>query len=165
MDQGRVVKIRTSDDQVLEFDEKSISKSALISGILGDYPEDSEIPLKTVNGKTLTKIKEYLDHYQDNEPNPVERPLKDLDFKNCVNEWDYNYTNEDVDFLFDIIEAASHMDIKPLLELIAAKIGNKIQNITTEKIRNKFNIHGDFTDEEKQQITKDKQVLAESLSK
>ena len=165
MDQSRVVKIRAGDDTVLEFNEKSISRSALISGILGDYPEDSEIPLKTVNGKTLAKIKEYLDHYQNIEPDRVERPLKSLNFKECVNEWDFNYTNVDVDFLFDIIEAASHMDIKPLLELLAAKLGNKIQNISTEKIRNKFNIQGEFTEEEKTQIAEDKQTLAKILSK
>ena len=163
MEQNRTIKIRAGDDEVIEFTEKSISKSNLISGIIGDYPGDSEIPLKKVNGKILKKIKEYLDHYQDTNPKSVERPLKSLNFKECVDEWDYNYTNEDVDFLLELIDAASHMDIKPLLELLAAKLGSKIQNITTEKIRNKFGIHEKFTEAELASIYKDKERLADAL--
>jgi len=54
------------------------------------------------------------------------------------------------------------MDIKPLLELAAAKVACTIRGTTTESIRKDFGIT-DLNDQEKAQIEKDKQYLEQNL--
>ena len=54
------------------------------------------------------------------------------------------------------------MDIKPLLELAAAKVACIIRGTTTESIRKDFGIT-DLNDQEKKQIETDKKYLEENL--
>ena len=163
MDGDKTIKVRSNDGVVEELTNKAAERSTLLKGVIEDYPENSEFPLNNVNAKTLKKIKEYLDHYKDKDPKPVERPLKSLNFKECVDEWDYNFLDLDIDSLFELVNGANYMDIKPLLEILSAKIGCKIKNITTETIRNEFDIHDKFTPEEEEQILKDKSILEKNL--
>lgn len=163
MDSEKTIKLKANDGTVLELGSIAASKSGLLAGVIQDYPENSEFPLNNVDGKTLKKVKEYLEHYADKEPTPIERPLKSVDFKQCVDEWDYNYLGDDYDEIFALVLASNYMDIKPLQELASAKIGSTIKNITTEAIRKDFEITGKFTKEEEEQILRDKAYLEQSL--
>ena len=140
-----------------------MQKSILVKGIIEDYPDDVEVPLKNVKGVILRKIKEYLEHYENEEPKVIERPLPSQDFKDCVSEWDYNYINIDLSLVFDIILGANYMDIKQLLELASAKIASIIKGKNTEEIRKNFNITDDFTSEEEQQIIEENKWCMENL--
>ena len=55
------------------------------------------------------------------------------------------------------------MDIKPLLELVSAKVASIIKGKTTEEIRKTFNITNDFTPEEEQQIIEENKWCMENL--
>ena len=87
MDVDKTIKVKSNDDKVVvELSTKAASKSGLLKGIIEDYPEDSEFPLTSVDGKTLEKVKEYLTHYQDEDPKNIEKPLKSNKFEECANE-------------------------------------------------------------------------------
>ena len=161
MDVEKTIKVKSSDGKVIELSTKAASKSKLLSGIIEDYPEDSEFPLNKINGATLEKVKEYLSHYQDSEPKPIEKPLQ-KDFKDCVDEWDYKFIGDDNSQILDLISAANFMDIKPLLDLAAAKVATLIRGTTTESITKDFDI-SDFSKEEEKQIQDDKIVLEKNL--
>ena len=162
MDGEKTIKIKSSDGKVIELSSKAALKSGLLRGIIEDYPEDTEFPLNNVNGSTLERVKEYLTHYQDQEPKIIPKPLKNNDFKDNADEWDNNFIGDDNDSILALILAANFMDIKPLLELASAKIACKIRGTTTESIRKDFEIV-DFNDDEKQQINKDREYLEKNL--
>ena len=161
MDSGKTIKVKSSDGKVIELSTKAASRSKLLSGIIEDYPEDSEFPLNKINGATLEKVKEYLSHYQDSEPRQIEKPLQ-KDFKDCVDEWDYKFIGDDNSQILALIFAANFMDIKPLLELAAAKVATLIRGTTTESIRKDFDIK-DISEEEDKQMQKDKSYLEKNL--
>ena len=161
MDVEKTIKVKSSDGKVIELSTKAASKSKLLSGVIQDYPEDSEFPLNKINGATLEKVKEYLVHYQDSEPRQIEKPLP-KDFKDCVDEWDYKFIGDDNTQILAIIFAANFMDIKPLLELAAAKVATLIRGTTTESIRKDFEIK-DFSKEEEKQMENDKSILEKNL--
>ena len=162
MDDDLLIKIKASDGKVVEITKKAIFKSGLLKGIMEDYPDNTEFPLNQVNGAILEKIKEYLIHYQDIEPEKIEIPLKSINFKECVSEWDYNYLGDNIDLIFQILNASNYMDIKPLFELVSAKLGSKIKGITSEKVKNDFEIP-EPNEEEQEQIIKDKIYLEQNL--
>ena len=161
MDIEKTIKVKSSDGKVIELSTKAASKSKLLSGVIQDYPEDSEFPLNKINGATLEKVKEYLVHYQDSEPRQIEKPLP-KDFKDCVDEWDYKFIGDDNDQILALIFAANFMDIKPLLDLAAAKVATLIRGTTTESIRKDFEIK-DFSKEEEKQMENDKSILEKNL--
>ena len=161
MDIEKTIKVKSSDGKVIELSTKAASKSKLLSGVIQDYPEDSEFPLNKINGATLEKVKEYLVHYQDSEPKQIEKPLL-KDFKDCVDEWDYKFIGDDNDQILALIFAANFMDIKPLLDLAAAKVATLIRGTTTESIRKDFEIN-DISKEEDEQMQKDKSYLEKNL--
>ena len=153
MEDDKNITLECSDGEKVQISSKAAQKSNLIKGVLEDYQDEAQsIRLNNINSKVLNKIKEYLEHYKDEDVKPLERPLKSKDFKECVNEWDYNYMNVDIDLTFDIISAANYMDIKPLLSLASAKVATIIKFKSIEEIKKAFNIKKIHTPEEEAKI-------------
>ena len=106
---------------------------------------------------------EYLEYYKDEEPKEIERPLPSSNFLECVDKWDFDFMDIDLDLIFEIILAANYLDIKPLVELASAKIASIIKGKTTEEIKRTLNINNDFTPEEEQQIIEENKWCMENL--
>ena len=163
MEVDKKIILVSSDGEKIEISSKAAQRSVLVKGILEDYPDDAEVPLNNVKSNILKKFKEYLDHYENEEPKEIERPLPSNNFKECVNEWDYNFIDMDLQLIFEIILGANYMDIKPLLELSSAKVASIIKGKNTEEIRKIFDINKDFTPEEEQQILEENKWCMENL--
>ena len=159
----KMITLVSSDGEKMQVTAKAAQRRQLVKGIIEDYPDDAEVPLNTVKSNILKKIKEYLDHYQDSEPKEIERPLASQNYQECVDAWDYEFINVDLDLIFEIILAANYMDIKPLLELASSKVASIIKGKTPEEIRKTFNIQNDFTPEEEQQIREENQWCLDNL--
>ena len=163
MEDERKVILVSSDGEKIEISSKAVAKSNLVKGILEDYPDDAEVPLKNVKINILKKITEYLEHYENEDPKEIDRPLPSLNFKECVPEWDYNYINVNLDMIFELIDVANYLDIKNLFELASAKVASIIKARNTDEIKQTFNINKDFTPEEEEKILKDNQWCIENL--
>ena len=137
-------------------------RSELIKMMLEINPDSNEIPLD-IKSDILKKIKEYLEHYENEEPLEIEKPLPSSNFEECVSEWDYTFMDLDKDMIFDLILASNKMDIKSLLELSSAKVASDIKGKSTEEIRQHYNISDDFTPEEEQQILEENKWCMENL--
>jgi S-phase kinase-associated protein 1 len=159
----KLITLVSSDGEKMQISAKAAQRSQLVKGIIEDYPDDAEVPLNNVKSNILKKIKEYLEHYQDSDPKEIERPLASQNYQDCVEPWDYEFINVDLDLIFEIILAANYMDIKPLLELASSKIASIIKGKTPEEIRKTFNIQNDFTPEEEQQIRDENQWCMDNL--
>ena len=163
MDADKKIILVSSDGEKVEISSKAVQKSILVKGIIEDYPDESEVPLNNVKSNILKKIKEYLEHYENEEPKPIDRPLPSQNFKECVEDWDFKFIDVELDLIFELILGANYMDIKPLLELASAKVASIIKGKTTEEIRKTFNIENDFTPEEEQQILEENKWCMENL--
>lgn len=160
---NKVITLVSSDGEKFQISEKAARRSQLIKGISDDYPDDPEVPLHNVKGNILQKIITYLENYKDNEPREIERPLPTNNFSECIDSWDYQYIDLELDDIFAIILAANYMDIKPLMELASAKVASIIKGKSPEDIRKTFNIQNDFTAEEEAQIREENQWCMENL--
>ena len=158
-----MITLVSSDGEKMQVTAKAAQRSQLVKGIIEDYPDDAEVPLNNVKSNILKKIKEYLDHYQDVDPKEIERPLASQNYQECVDPWDFEFINVDLDLIFEIILASNYMDIKPLLELASSKVASIIKGKTPEEIRKTFNIQNDFTPEEEQQIREENQWCLDNL--
>lgn len=161
--EDKTITLVSSDGEKLRISAKAAQRSQLVKGIIEDYPDDAEVPLTNVKSNVLKKIKDYLEHYADSEPREVERPLVSQNYQECVDSWDFEYINVDLDLVFEIILAANYMDIKSLLELASSKVASIIKGKSPEEIRKTFNIQNDFTPEEEQQIREENQWCMDNL--
>ena len=159
----KMITLVSSDGEKMQVTAKAAQRSQLVKGIIEDYPDDAEVPLNNVKSNILKKIKEYLDHYQDTDPKEIERPLASQNYQECVDPWDFEFINVDLDLIFEIILASNYMDIKPLLELASSKVASIIKGKTPEEIRKTFNIQKEFTPEEQQQIREENQWCLDNL--
>lgn len=163
MDLECKITVTGKDGTSVEISTKAASRSTILKNIIENYPDEPHADLKDIDGEILKKVKEYLDHYENTEPQKIEIPLKSGNFKECVEEWDYNFLGEDFDIIFELVKAGNFMDIKPLQDLASAKIGATIRNITTETIRAEFDIKGKISPQEEEQIMIDKNYLEENI--
>ena len=162
-EEGKKITLVSSDGEKIEISRKAAQRSVVVKEIIQDYPEYAEVPLKNVKGNILKKIIEYLNHYENEEPKEIKKPLPNPNFKECVEEWDFNYIDVEMEVLFDIILGANYMNIKPLLELGCAKVASIARGKTTEENRKLFNITNDFTPEEEKQIAEQDKWVIESF--
>ena len=152
-----MITLVSSDGVKMQITAKAAKKSQFLKEIVEDNSDDIELPFNNIKSNVLKKIKEYLEHYQDTEPKKIEKPLASSNYQECVDAWDFEFINVDLDLLFEIINAANFIDIQPLIELGTSKIASLIKGKTPNEIRKLFNIQKEFTPEEEEQIRKENQ--------
>ena len=119
--------------------------SELVSSLVEEADEDSrrmiKVPLPNVSRKTLRRIVEFCNHYQDVEPmRSIERgPLRSTSMADHVQLWYAVFIDEarcTKDELFELLLAANYMDIETLLNLtgpaIASRISGKSVSVVLE---------------------------------
>ena len=116
---------------------------------------DEDLLVKEVEGKTLSKVIEYLKHYVNEEPKEIPKPLPSADLKPLLSEWDYNYISSfSLEDTVDLVNVANYLDINDLVNLASARIGSEMINCSLEEARIKFGIKGDMTEEEMKEMDK-----------
>ena len=159
--ESNTVKLKSSDGIIREVDVFLLSKSKLLNGLILDYKgDDEEIPLNDLDVKNLDLIVQYLEHYKDMEPKEIPKPFPERTdeeiMKGLLNdEWTYNYlTNQSLEDLINLVNAANYLQIDGLINIIAAKLAHEMCNCDIEEARVKFGIECDMTDEEIAEIDK-----------
>ena len=153
--ESNTVKLKSSDGIIREVDVFILSKSKLLNGLIHDYEgDDEEIPLNGLDIKNLDLIIQYLEHYKDMEPKEIPKPFPertDEEFmKGILNDqWTYDYlTNQTLEELINLLNAADYLQIEGLINIIAAKLAHEMCNCEVEEARKKFGIECDMTEEE-----------------
>lgn len=153
----------SSDGETFTVLQSAASLSVLVREMLGDEEGDDVgeeqpelIPLPNVSGKVLAKVITFLEHHRTDPMVKIEKPLKSSKMEEVVGEWYANYCDipmeSEQELLYDVIRAANYMDIKPLLDLMCAKVASMIKGRTPEELRQTFNITNDFTPEEEKEV-------------
>ena len=156
------IQISSSEGKIYKITKKAAMRSGILKGMMEDYPDDATFPMKNIKGNILEKIKDYLMHYENEEPQEITIPLKSNNFSECVNAWDYNFLGNDFDVVLELLTAANYLDIKPLYELISAFLGANIRGINSNNIFKDFEID-ELTEKEKEEMLLDKKYLEEYL--
>ena len=81
-----------------------------------------DIPLPKVKDAILTNVIEYCKYHTLEEAmTDIETPLKSTKLEDLVQKWYYEFfqqlQNKDEHLIYDLVEAANYMDIKPLLDV------------------------------------------------
>ena len=147
-DSSNMITLVSSDAQKFPISKKAAERSTIVKDMMQDYGDSSEITINEVKGDILKKVVEYLTHYADSDPRELPKPLPSADLRDVTDEWDVKFIDIVNDTVFDIINAANFMAIKPLLDLSCAKIAVQMKNKTAQEIRDLFNIENDLTEEE-----------------
>ena len=143
-------KLKSEDGQVFEVEESCLLKSKYFKDLMNEYPDaDQEININQVDGKNLSKIIEYLKHYENEKPKEIPKPLTSSDLKPILSQWDYNFINSmSLEECIDLANAATFLYINGLVNLSTAKLASEMMNGPIELVREKFGIKSDMTEEE-----------------
>ena len=153
--EDKKITLKSNDGALFTLNEKAVLRSNLIAGILVDYEDNTEVPLPDVNGTTLGRIVEYLKHYENSEPKPIPKPLKNSHIDEILDEWDYDFIIEvPLDDSIDLLNAANYMDIAPLLQLACCRIAREMIDRPVEEVRELFGITSDMSKEEMEEMDK-----------
>mmetsp|Transcript_7203 Transcript_7203/g.11049 ORF Transcript_7203/g.11049 Transcript_7203/m.11049 type:complete len:129 (+) Transcript_7203:170-556(+) len=97
-------------------------------------PDDGpqEIPLSAVKATVLAKVIEYCTHYQTENMNPIQTPLKSSKLEDLVQTWYVEFVKVEQILLFEMVTAANYMDIKPLLDLTCLAVAIMIRVCETD---------------------------------
>jgi S-phase kinase-associated protein 1 len=123
--------------------------SELLKNCMDADPQAQEIQLSNIKSSILARIVDYLQHHISEPMFEIEKPLISNNMKDIVQEWYANFVLVDQDVLFDLVLAASFLDIPPLLDLTCATIASTIKGKTSLEIRRQFQIDN-FIPEEPQ---------------
>ena len=158
---GKIVKLQASDGPIFEVEEELAKMSAALRQMLEDIPSDEEspIPLPNVRGEVLQKVFDYCEHHRGAAGGAAEaeRPRGE----ERMDEWDQEFVAMDISLLFEVILAASYLDIADLFTVTCKAVANIIKDKTPEEIRTTFKIKNDFTPEEEEQVRKENEWAEE----
>ena len=140
-----VRKLKSEDGQLFEVEENILFVSKYLKDLASLYPDpDSEININEVDGKNLSKIIEYLKHYENSKPKTIPKPLTNSDLKPILPTWDYNFINSlSLEECIDLLNAAQALDINDLINLVSAKIASEMLIGTVDEVLEKFRIKDD----------------------
>lgn len=151
--EGRNINIKTTDGDFFTLPLEAIQHSVLLRKYVSENKpkrgEEAEYECEKLNTEIFCKIRDYLEHYQGIMPTDIERPLGTRDFRECVNDWDYNYIDVEPEEICRILEAASGLGIYSLVDLGAAKLASLIRDKEQSELEKDLKVPTEeFTEED-----------------
>ena len=126
-DSNTTITLISSDNQPFMLSAKAASRSRLVKDMTTDFEAQPDFPMENIHSSTLSKIVEYLKHYQNTEPKDIQKPLKNSQIDTLLDPWDLNFINSlSKEEAFNIINATNYMDISSLNQLCACKIAAEL---------------------------------------
>ena len=145
------------------------------SGSESDSDNDSEeeeihkIPLHNISDKILSKITKFLEHLINNPFPEIPKPINSANLIEVLgedNSWYVDFVNsEDIETIFELVNAANYLDCKSLLNIACVAIASKIKDKSPDEIRNEFGIVNDFSQEEQQKIREENEWVNNNCQK
>ena len=151
-----IIKLKSSDGQVFEIKEKCFLRSSYYKTFKDILNPNEEIPFSEINGKDLSKIIEYLNHYENEDPKDIPNPLPSPDIKPpTLDQWDYDFISIlSLKEVIDLVNATNFLGIKELSSLCNARVASEMINCDINEAREKFGIVLDMTQEEMDEYDK-----------
>ena len=141
-----LLKIRTQDDQEVEVQSEDLTISNLIRMLIESVEEENqlfeEIPLFNVSHRVFLKVLAFTRHYHKDPMKTIQKPLKDNHLP--VQKWYVDFVSAETrDSLYELLEAASYLDIEQLQELVCARISCLIKGTEYDELKKIFGLDFD----------------------
>lgn len=145
----------------------------MVEGILHNSNTPTEyINLKSVNGHLLAKVVQWMEWHcythSDTTGDTSDKPgYYRTANATCAQESNYEMTDRDKAFLnsiselelFQLTHVANYLDVKTLFSACCQIIANKWEGLKVAELRKTYNIEGDFSAEEENQILQENRKL------
>ncbi|CEP62360.1 SCF ubiquitin ligase subunit SKP1 LALA0_S05e03906g [Lachancea lanzarotensis] len=118
-----------------------------------DSEDEIVMPVPNVRSSVLQKVIEWAEHHRDS--NFPDENDDDARKTAPADPWDREFLKVDQEMLYEIMQAANYLNIKPLLDAGCKVVAEMIRGRTPEEIRRTFNIVNDFTPEEEAAIRRE----------
>ena len=100
-----------------------------------------DIPILRVRSQVLSIIVDFMNHYNIDPMETINKPLVSNNIGDVVQHWYAVFIERlDEDMLFDLVNAANYMHIQPLLELACAGVALSINCKTTTEVNETFHL-------------------------
>ena len=152
------MKLQSSDGETFDVDVEIAKRFVTIETMLqalGMEENDKEIVrLPNINSAILRKVIQWATYHVDDPPAPDDDDNKEKRTGD-ISSWDADFLKVDQETLFELILAATYLDIKGLLDVTCKTVANMIKGNTPEEIRKTFKIKNDLTKSEEEQVSKE----------
>ena len=140
----------SSDNHKIEIDSKSAQKSSLLKKqLLDSNKTKEEMKLKNIKFDILKKVADFLEYYKNRPTKKIAKPTPSENLNAFLDDWDLQFiTSINLDETFELMNAASELEIQSLLDLASTKIASILKNKEIEDIRNMFNTGCDLSEKE-----------------
>lgn len=150
----------TANNELRFIRKELVNKSGLLARLLEDMEagackQTEATPIVPVTSKTLDKVLAFCEHNLKNEVPEFSKPFTDSrDFEKAFDKWYITFSDVEVSELYALLEAANFLEVKPMCEVIGAKLASLIIGLSTEQIRERFGLINDHTPEEEAELRK-----------
>jgi len=148
------ITLKSKENKQFKISEKAANRAKVIKDILIDYEKGAEIPLE-IESDTLEVIIKYLEHYANEEPKEIPKPLTSSDISKVLDPWDFEFISKvSLEKVIDLVNGANYMDIPSLLQLSLCRIGSEMLDKPIEEVRKNFKIDDDMEEDERKEYDK-----------
>ena len=159
------VKLISKEGKEFSLSRKAADLSSLIKNTLADAGPDEHIPLTEVDERSLEKIIIYLNKFNGEAPQEIDKPLKSSNMKEVTDEWSADFIDDlDLESLTNMTVSANFMEISPLIDLACAKLASMCKDKSDDEIFKLFGITEVFSEEEKNRIREENKWIEENLN-
>ena len=159
------VKLISKEGKEFSLSRKAADLSSLIKNTLSDAGPDEHIPLTEVDERSLEKIIIYLNKFNGEAPQEIDKPLKSSNMKEVTDEWSADFIDDlDLESLTNMTVSANFMEISPLIDLACAKLASMCKDKSDDEIFKLFGITEVFSEEEKNRIREENKWIEENLN-
>lgn len=121
-----IVRLKCKDGKVFEITENEGSISEFLREAIQKKGEDGCIDVEKVKSDCLEKVVSYLKHYAIEKMNDIQSLHDESTLDEVIDQkWYQDFVSDeqlDRSILFEVMAAANHMGIKPLLDLTSLKV-------------------------------------------
>ena len=143
------IALNSADNKKFGVDKKAAKRSGLLKECMKADENFKNIDLIEIDSKILKLINEFLDHYQDSEPNLPQAPLKDSNVWQYLDEWSIKFFSKlNLEDIICLTNASNYMDIECLLKICCAIIASNMIDKPFEEVQKAFGIENNLTEEE-----------------
>ena len=145
----------SAENEKFIIDKKAAKSSGLLKNCIEDDENFKELNLIDIDSKFLKIIIEFLEHYKDSEPKLPQKPLKDSNVMQYLDEWSKKFFSKlNLEDIISLINASNYMEIESLMQICCAIIASNMIDEKIDEVQRTFAIENEFTEEELNEFDK-----------
>lgn len=130
-----------------------------------DDDEDQKTAAIPFSKATLSKVVEFCKHYATEPMNEITPPFETDLISEIVQPWYYNFIQVETRTVYDMIEVANYLSIKPMSNLFCLAFARLLVGKSDEEIRVLLGMSSEWTEENKNAIMNENSWAIEASKK